>query len=324
LGVGFRVAAVVVIGVVGGVLIAAGEVLVVDVIEAVWEGGGGDVEGIGIEGFGFDFGGGGRGFGVVEDLFGERGSIGDGFDFEIGVCGQEGVAGGDLLAEEFGGAFDAEGEAIEFLDDGVEEGGGGGEDFGDVGFHGVEVEAFHLEEAELVVDELVEEGDLGGGDGFELGEEVLDDFEGDLVIVDEGIEIGEGEDAVFEGIGGGDDFALRGAGAGGFEGVGAVGGEGGGGHGFGAFFGGGLGRGGVRGGEGVEWFHGGIGAWEGEGGEGGRAWEARVYWLKKFESCVNGVLEGHPFAFTAPIWAAVYTGFSAACCKDVDGGGESS
>jgi len=259
MGVGLLVAVGVVIG--GGVLIAAGEVLVVDEIEPVWEGGGGEVEGIGVEGFGFDLRGGGSGFGVVEEFLGERGGVGDGFELELGIVGDEGVAGGDLLAEEFGGAFDAEGEAVEFLDDGIEEGGGGGEDLGDAGFHGVGVEAFHLEEAELVVDELVEEGDLGGGDGVELVEEILDDLEGDLVIVDEGIEIGEGEDAVFEGIGGGDDFALGGAGAGGFEGVGAIGGEGGRGHGFGAFFGGGVL---------VECFHGGIGAWAGVGGEGGR------------------------------------------------------
>jgi hypothetical protein len=259
MGIGFLVG--VVIG--GGFLIAAGEVLVVDEVEPVWKGGGGGVEGIGVEGFGFDLRGGGSGFGVVEEFLGERGCVGDGFELEGGVFGHEGMAGGYFVAEEFGGAFDAEGEAVEFLEDGMEEGDGGGEDFGDGALHGAGVEAFHLEEAELVVDELVEEGDLGGGDGVELEEEILDDLEGDLVVMDEGIEIGEGEDAVFEGIGGGGELALGGTGAGGFEGIGAIGGEGGRGHGFGAFGGGvwverfhgedwSMGGGGRRGGEGAK------------------------------------------------------------------------
>ena len=115
--VGLLVAVGVVVG--GGVLIAAGEVLVVDEIEPVWDGGGGEVEGIGVEGFGFDLRRGGSGFGVVEEFLGERGCVGDGFELEGGVFGHEGMAGGYFVAEEFGGAFDAEGEAGEFLEDGM-------------------------------------------------------------------------------------------------------------------------------------------------------------------------------------------------------------
>jgi len=129
----------------------------------------------------------------------------------------------DFLAEEFEGAGHAGGETVQLAQDGVEERDWGCEDIGDSEAHGLVEEVFHLEEAELLVDELVDEGDLGGCDWVELFEVVGDDGEGDVVIVEEAIKVFEAEEAVFEGVGGGAEFAGGGTGTGGFLGVGAVG-----------------------------------------------------------------------------------------------------
>ena len=71
------------------------------------------------------------------------------------------------------------------------EGDGSFEDVFDAEAHGLVEEEFHLKESQLLVNELVDEADLGWGDGFELIEVVGDDRQGDVVIVDEAIEVGE-------------------------------------------------------------------------------------------------------------------------------------
>ena len=117
--------------------------------------------------------------------------IGDGFDFQIFVFAQEIEA--ELLfgADRFDGALDAGGQAIEFTHDVGEEGDRSFEDVIDADTHGLVEEEFHLEESQLLVDELMDESDLGRSDWFELIEQVCDDRQGDVVIVDEAIEVGE-------------------------------------------------------------------------------------------------------------------------------------
>ena len=146
----------------------------------------------------------------------------DGFDF----AGFElGIAEFDFFAEDFDGALDADGEAIELAHEGGDEGQGFGEDVIDAEAHGFAVEVLDLEEADLHLDELVDEGDLGGGDGVELFDVVGDDGEGDVVVGDEVVEVADGVEAVLERVGGGLEFAGGGTGAGGLESVGPVGSE---------------------------------------------------------------------------------------------------
>ena len=117
--------------------------------------------------------------------------IGNGFDFQIFVVVQEIEA--ELLfgTDRFDGALDAGGQAIKFTHDVREEGDRSFEDVIDADTHGLVEEEFHLEESQLLVDELMDESDLGRGDWFELIEQVCDDRQGDVVIVDEAIEVGE-------------------------------------------------------------------------------------------------------------------------------------
>ena len=70
-----------------------------------------------------------------------------------------------------------------------EEGDWGFKDVIDAAAHGLVEEEFHLQEAELLVDELVDESDFGWGDWFELIEVVGDDRQSDVVVVDEAIEV---------------------------------------------------------------------------------------------------------------------------------------
>ena len=115
----------------------------------------------------------------------------NGFDFEIFVVVQEIEA--DLLfsADRFNRALDAGRETVQLTHDVRKEGDWGFEDVFDAEAHGLVEEEFHLEEAELLVDELVDEADFGWSDGFELFEIVGDDRQGDVVVVDEAIEVCE-------------------------------------------------------------------------------------------------------------------------------------
>ncbi len=99
----------------------------------------------------------------------------------------------DLLfgTDRFDGALDPGRETVEFAHDVREEGDGRFEDVIDAAAHGLIEKELHLQESELLVDELVDEGNFGWGDWFELIEEVSDDRQGDVVIVDEAIEVGE-------------------------------------------------------------------------------------------------------------------------------------
>ena len=67
-------------------------------------------------------------------------------------------------------------------DDGGEEGDWFGEDVFDAEAHGLAVEEFHLQEADLHVDELVDEGYLAGCDRVELFDVVGGDGEGEVVV----------------------------------------------------------------------------------------------------------------------------------------------
>ena len=89
-----------------------------------------------------------------------------------------------------------------------------------------------MEEAELEVDELLNEDVFGGRDWLVFFEQVVDG-DGDEVGV--ALEVGviaQGIEAVLEGIGGGAGFAGGGAWAGGFLCISAVGFDGSWGHGF--------------------------------------------------------------------------------------------
>ena len=96
-------------------------------------------------------------------------------------------------------------------------------------------DVLHLDEAELEVDELLDEHVLGGGDGLVFLEEVVDGCGCEVGVAAEVVVVAHGVEAVLEGVGGGAGLACRGSRAGRFLGIGAVGGEGGFGHGLGAF-----------------------------------------------------------------------------------------
>ena len=116
----------------------------------------------------------------IEVLFGtgwERGGVWDGFDFYIFFARDPGFTEFDFCVQEFQGAFDSGGEI------------------------------FHWEETELLVDELVDEGDLGGGDGVNLFWGVGEHGEGEIVVMDEAIESFETVEAVLHGIRGRTDLA---------------------------------------------------------------------------------------------------------------------
>jgi len=101
---------------------------------------------------------------------------------------EEGFALGDFLTEEFDGALDFGGEPVELAEDGREKGDRFGDDVFDAEAHGFAVEEFHLEEAELHVDELMDERDLCRCDWVELFDEVSGDGEGVVMIGNEAIE----------------------------------------------------------------------------------------------------------------------------------------
>ena len=71
-------------------------------------------------------------------------------------------------ADCFDGTLDAGGETVQFSHDVGEEGDWSCEDVFDAEAHGLVEEEFHLQEAELLVDELVDENDLGWSDWLEL------------------------------------------------------------------------------------------------------------------------------------------------------------
>ena len=64
-----------------------------------------------------------------------------------------------------------------------EEGDGSFEDVFDTEANGLVEEEFHLQEAELLVDELVDEADFGWGDWLELIEVVGDHRQCDVVVM---------------------------------------------------------------------------------------------------------------------------------------------
>ena len=117
--------------------------------------------------------------------------IGNGFDFDVFVFVHELEADFLFGVDRFESALDAGGEKVEFPHDLGHKGDRGFENVLDAETHGLIEEELHLQEAELLVDELVEEADFGWGDGFELIEVVGDDRQGDVVVVDEAIEVGE-------------------------------------------------------------------------------------------------------------------------------------
>ena len=96
----------------------------------------------------------------------------NGFEFQIFVVVHKIEA--DLLfgTDRFDRALDAGGETVELTHDVGEEGDGSFEDVFDAEAHGLVEEEFHLQEAELLVDELVNEADFGWSDWFELIEVV--------------------------------------------------------------------------------------------------------------------------------------------------------
>ncbi len=117
----------------------------------------------------------GREDGFDEFLLGPRWEgwlIGNGFDFQIFVVVQEIEA--ELLfgADRFDGTLDAGGETVELTHDLGHEGNRSFEDVFDAEAHGLDEEEFHLEEAQLLVDELVDEADVGWCDRRELIEVV--------------------------------------------------------------------------------------------------------------------------------------------------------
>ena len=124
--------------------------------------------------------------------------IGNGFDFQIFVFVHELEA--DLLfgVDRFESALDAGGETIKFPHDLSHEGDRGFEDVFDAEAHGLVEEEFHLKEAELLVNELVDKDVFGGGDWLELIEEVGDNAESEVVVVDEAVEVFEAVEAMLE------------------------------------------------------------------------------------------------------------------------------
>ena len=124
--------------------------------------------------------------------------IGNGFDFDIFVVVHVLQAEPLFGVDCFESALDASGETVEFPHDLSHEGDRGFEDVFDAEAHGLVEEEFHLEEAELLVNELVDKDVFGGGDWLELIEEVGDDAESEVVVVDEAVEVFEAVEAMLE------------------------------------------------------------------------------------------------------------------------------
>ena len=82
--------------------------------------------------------------------------------------------------------------------------------------HVVVADVFHLEEAELEMDELLEEDVLSRCDGLVLFEEVVDGYRDEVWVGDEVPVILHGVEAMLESVGGGAGLAGGGARAGGF------------------------------------------------------------------------------------------------------------
>jgi len=123
------------------------------------------------------------------------------------------------------GALDAGGEVVELAQELGQYGGCFFQDGVGARLHGLAVESFYLEEAELEVEDLLSEQVLRGGDGAELLEQVAEQFAGDIFVFDEVLEAGEAVEAVLESVGGGPEFTGVRAGAGGLFGIGAIGGK---------------------------------------------------------------------------------------------------
>jgi len=145
----------------------------------------------------------------------------------------EGVE-GEIEFAAVAGFFAAEGIGVAFgVADGADGGHGAGggvlfeDGFGLAIFFEADVGGFHGEdalEAPVADGHAFDEGAFDGAGGAVVGVEGVEDGDeafGGFVIEDDG----GGEDAVTVGVAGGDDFAERGCGAGGFLGVGLVGGE---------------------------------------------------------------------------------------------------
>ena len=124
--------------------------------------------------------------------------------------------------DRFESALDAGGETVEFTHDLGHEGNRGFEDVFDAEAHGLVEEEFHLQEAQLLVDDLVDEDMFGWSYRLELIEEVGDDAESEVVVVDEAVEVFEAVEAVLERVGCRADLASGGSGASRFFGIGTV------------------------------------------------------------------------------------------------------
>ena len=129
---------------------------------------------------------------------GEFLGVSDGFDFYVVAVADVGFAIGDFGTHCFDESLDFGGETVQLSHDGGEEVYGFREDVFNAEAHGFAVEEFHLQEADLHVDELVNESHFGWCDGVELFDEVGSDSEGLVVVCDEVIEILHGVEAVLE------------------------------------------------------------------------------------------------------------------------------
>ena len=115
-------------------------------------------------------------------------------------CRARDRSGASVRADGFDCALDPGGETVQLAHDVGEESDWSFENVFDAEAHSLIEEELHLQEAELLVDELVDECDFGWGDWFELIEVVGNYRQGDVVVVDEAIEVGEGIEAVLQGV----------------------------------------------------------------------------------------------------------------------------
>lgn len=130
------------------------------------------------------------------------------------------------------GAIDLVGEPFQFTEDERKQGRGVRHNRPVFCVHCNIQQVFHLQEAELEVDEVVDEDVFDGSDRFILLQQIIDDGQTEIGVVNVVFEVGEAEEAMFERVGGRPRFAGRSARAGGLFRIGAVGGETSGGAGF--------------------------------------------------------------------------------------------
>ena len=118
--------------------------------------------------------------------------VGNGFDCCIFIAALL------LLTQYLDGLVHAVGNAVEFVHDEGEQGGWFVEKIFDTEGHRLTVEELDLEEAQFELDDLLDEDVLVGGDRQELFRAILHDREGDVVIVNEVLEVLEAVEAMLE------------------------------------------------------------------------------------------------------------------------------